>query len=311
MNSKKVNRIFMVIILVHIVAVVLLSVYQSVFTLEIVPNFILSQSMILVPALIGVLLSKENLFRFAGFRKIKVSSVLMIILFTFLSMPLTVVVNAISMLFVDNTVAALSSDVLELPFIVMLFIIGIFGPFSEELVFRGIIYQGYKRTGTAFQAMLLSALLFALMHMNINQAAYAFVIGLIVILLVEATGSIWSSILFHVVFNSEQVCMMYLYDKIMPGMGGIAEAQAMLTTDVLLMAISGYLMIAAVTTTLAGCVLAWIAKNEKREEALRSVWTSRKQKKENSDANGKMITVPLIIGIVLALSYMSLEFILI
>ena len=309
MNSKKVNRIFMVIILVHIVAVVLLSVYQSVFTLEIVPNFILSQSMILVPALIGVLLSKENLFRLAGFRKIKVSSVLMIILFTFLSMPLTVVVNAISMLFVDNTVAALSSDVLELPFIVMLFIIGIFGPFSEELVFRGIIYQGYKRTGTAFQAMLLSALLFALMHMNINQAAYAFVIGLIVVLLVEATGSIWSSILFHVVFNSEQVCMMYLYDKIMPDMGGIAEAQAMLTTDVLLMAISGYLMIAAVTTTLAGCVLAWIAKNEKREEALRSVWTGRKQKKENSDANGKMVTVPLIIGIVLALSYMSLELI--
>lgn len=310
MNSKKVNRIFMVIILVHVVVVVLLSIFHSVFTLEIVPNFILSQSMILVPALIGVLLSKENLIRLAGFHKIKISSVWMIILFTFLSMPLTIVVNAISMLFVDNTVAALSADVLELPFIVMLFIIGIFGPFSEELVFRGIFYQGYKRTGTAFHAMLLSALLFALMHMNINQAAYAFVIGLIVILLVEATGSIWSSILFHVVFNSEQVCMMYLYDKLMPGMGSIEEAQAMLTTDMLLMAISGYLLIAAITTTLAGCVLVWIAKNEKREEALRALWMGRKQKKENSDANGKMITVPLIIGIVLALSYMSLELIL-
>ena len=150
MNSKKVNRIFMVIILVHIVTVVLLSIFHSVFTLEIVPNFILSQSMILVPALIGVLLSKESLIQFAGFHKIKISSVLMIILFTFLSMPLTIVVNAISMLFVDNTVAALSSEVLELPFLVMLFIIGIFGPFSEELVFRGFFYQGYKRTGTAF-----------------------------------------------------------------------------------------------------------------------------------------------------------------
>ena len=234
----------------------------------------------------------------------------MILLFTFLAMPLTVLVNAISMLFVDNTVATLSGDVLELPFFVMLFIIGIFGPFSEELVFRGVIYQGYKRSGTAFQAMLLSALLFALMHMNFNQAAYAFVIGLMVILLVEATGSIWSSILFHMIFNSEQVCMMYLYDAITPGTDSLNAAQEVLTTDVLLMAISGYLIIAAITTTLAVCVLVWIAKNEKREEALRGIWTNRKQKKENSDANSKMITVPLIIGIVLALSYMSLELIL-
>lgn len=310
MNSKKVNRIFMTIILVHIAVVFLLTVLSPIFTLEIVPNFILSQSMILVPALIGVLLSKENLVQFARFRRIKISSVFMIILFTFLAMPLTVVINAISMLFVDNTVAAISGDVLELPFILMLFIIGIFGPFSEELVFRGVIYQGYKKSGTAFQAMILSALLFALMHMNINQAAYAFVIGLIMILLVEATGSIWSSVLFHVVFNSEQVCMMYLMDLI-PGMGSLQESQELLTTDMLLMAIGSYSMIAMVTTALAGCVLAWIAKNEKREEALRSLWTSRKQKKENSDVNSKMITVPLIIGIVLALSYMSLEIILV
>ena len=310
MNSKKVNRIFMTIILVHIAVVFLLTVLSPIFTLEIVPNFILSQSMILVPALIGVLLSKENLVQFARFRRIKISSVFMIILFTFLAMPLTVVINAISMLVVDNTVAAISGDVLELPFILMLFIIGIFGPFSEELVFRGVVYQGYKKSGTAFQAMILSALLFALMHMNINQAAYAFVIGLIMILLVEATGSIWSSVLFHVVFNSEQVCMMYLMDLI-PGMGSLQESQELLTTDMLLMAIGSYSMIAMVTTALAGCVLAWIAKNEKREEALRSLWTSRKQKKENSDVNSKMITVPLIIGIVLALSYMSLEIILV
>lgn len=101
--------------------------------------------------------------------------------------------------------------------------------------------------------------------------------------------------------------MMYLYDAI--GMGDLQESQEMLTTNMLLTVISAYLLIAAITTVLAGCVLAWIAKNEKREEALRSVWTCRKQKTENSDGNSKMITVPLIIGIVLALSYMSLELI--
>ncbi|WMC91587.1 CPBP family intramembrane glutamic endopeptidase [Kineothrix sp. MB12-C1] len=302
MNSKKVNRIFLAIILIHIVVVVLLGMVSPFFTLSIVPNFIFSQIIVLAPALIGVALSGENLIKLSGFRKIKISSVLMIILFTFLAMPLTTVINAISMLFVDNTVAAISGDILGVPFFVMLFIIGILGPFSEELIFRGIIYQGYKKSGTTFMSLLLSACLFSLMHMNFNQAAYALVIGMILALLVEATGSLWSSILFHIIFNSQQVCLMYLYD-IMGG-GSLEEMQTGFTTDMMVMAISAYLIIAAVTTTLAGCVLAWIAKNEKREENLRAVWADRKNKTGNP-----MVTVPLLVAIVLALFYMSLDFV--
>ena len=73
-------------------------------------------------------------------------------------------------------------------------------------------YQGYKRSGTTMQAMFMSALLFALMHMNFNQAAYAFVIGVLVVLLIEATGSIWSSIIVHIVINSQQVLMLYVLE---------------------------------------------------------------------------------------------------
>ncbi len=308
MNSKKINWIFLAIILMHfaVVAVITLLAWRYAFILDIVPNFLMSQSIILVPALFGVLISKENLIGLAGFHKIKISTVFKIFLFTFLSMPLTSLINMISMLFVDNTVVAISGDVLEVPFLIMLFIIGIFGPFSEELVFRGIVYHGYKKTGTAFCAMVMSALLFALMHMNFNQAAYAFVIGLIVVMLVEATGSLWSSVIFHMVFNSQQVCLMYLYDAMSPG-GGLEGAEEMLTTDMLLLAISAWLLLAAVSTALAACVLAWIAKGERREEALRAVWKDRK--KENARQN-RMVTIPLLVAIVLALSYMSLEIIL-
>ncbi len=303
MNSKKVNRIFLAVILLHIAAVVLLGALSPFYTLAIVPNFIISQLIVLVPALIGLLTSKENLIKLVGFRRIKISSVFMIILFTFLAMPLTTVINAVSMLFVDNTVVAISGDILAIPFFVMLPVIGVIGPFSEELVFRGIVYQGYKKSGTALQALLLSSCLFALMHMNFNQAAYAVVIGMILVVLVEATGSLWSSVLFHVIFNSQQVCIMYLYDSF--GMGNLDEAQSQITTDMMLAAISGYLIIAAITTTLAACVLAWIAKNEQREENLRNIWRTRKNKTGNP-----MVTVPLLIAVVLAFSYMALDFIL-
>lgn len=299
MNGKKVNWIFLSAVLLNIFAVVLLTVLYPVLELGIIPNLIVSQLILLLPAVVGVFLSRENLIQLAGFHKIKISSVWMIVLFTFLSMPLITLVNAISMLFVDNAVAAMSDDILEAPFLVMFLLIGILGPLSEEVVCRGIFYQGYKKSGTAMQAMLLSALLFALMHMNFNQAAYAFVIGIMVVLLIEATGSIWSSIIVHVVINSQQVFAMYMLDG---GTEAVQEAQDILTRDMLLLVISVYLIIAAVTTSLAGCVLAWIAKNEKREENLRAVWKNRNNKKE-----GGLVTIPLIIAIVIVLFYMGFE----
>ena len=144
--------------------------------------------------------------------------------------------------------------------------------------------------------MLLSALLFALLHMNFNQAAYAFAIGIIAVLLVEATGSLWSSVILHVTINMQPVLLMYMEDG-----ADIQEAQELLTTDMLLLVISVYLVIAVVTTALAGCVLAWIAKNEKREENLRAVWKTRKYKKE-----GKVVTVPLLIAVIILFAVMVL-----
>ena len=299
MNAKKVNWIFLAMVLLNITLVVLLLVIYPVFQLGIVANLIVSQIIILVPALIGVLAGRENLIEFAGFRKFKISSALMTVLFTFLFMPLVTLINMISMCFVDNAVAAVSGEILDTPFFVIFTLMGILGPMSEELVCRGIVYHGYKRTGTMMQALLLSSMIFALMHMNFNQAAYAFAIGVAMVLLVEATGSIWSSILVHVTFNSQQVCLMYLVDY---GEQQLQEAQEALTTDMMILAISVYLVIAAVTISLAGCVLAWIAKNEKREDNLRAIWKTRKFKKE-----GKVITVPLLIAIVIVFFVMSLE----
>lgn len=302
MNAKKINWIFLAVILLDISLVVLMLVVYPVFELGIVSNLIVSQLVILVPSLIGVLAARENLIELAGFRKFKISSALMTVLFTFLFMPLVSLINMISMCFVDNAVAAVSGEILETPFLVMLVLMGILGPMSEELVCRGIIYHGYKRTGTMMQAMLLSSMIFALIHMNFNQAAYAFVIGIAMVLLVEATGSIWSSILIHITFNTQQVCLMYLMDY---GEQQLMEAQEALTTDMMILAISVYLIIAAVTTSLAGCVLAWIAKNEKREDNLRAIWRTRKFRKE-----GKVITVPLLIAIVIVFFFMGLELLL-
>lgn len=272
----------------------------------IVTNLLLSQMILVIPVLLFALVSwrKTQTGRFnemLGFHKIKISSFFMILLFTYLMMPLTTVLNAISMLFVDNAVDSISGDVLMMPFPVMLFMIGMFGPFCEEFVFRGVIFRGYKNSGSVFWSIIWSALLFGLMHLNFNQAAYAIAIGVLFGLLVEATGSLWSSVIAHMVFNSHQVCLMYL-SEYFPS--DLVANEAELTQELLISAIGPYLIIAAVATPLAVCVLVWLSKNEKRDVAFRSIWARRKIKKE------AMVSVPLIIAIVVSLAYMSLEWIL-
>ena len=304
MNSKRTNWLFLTIILVHFAVVAFLILMGDRIPFGIIANLVVSEGILMVPALFFMLLSGNKWNRILLFHKIKLSSALMSVLFTLLIMPLVTVLNAISMFFTENAVAAMQEEILGVTFPVMLFMIGIFGPFCEEFVFRGMVYGGYVKSGSRFWAILLSALLFGLMHMNFNQAIYAFAIGILFALLMEATDSLWAPMLCHMIFNSEQVCLMYLSTKLL---GFISEPKLesmQVTQESLIVALSGYLVIAAVTTPIAFCVLAWIAKNEGREEALKQIWVRRKEKKEY------MVTVPLIIAIVLCLGYMSLEFIL-
>ena len=214
MNSKKVNWAFLSMILLNMAVIALMFVFyimgSTFFDISIVTNLLLSQMILMLPVLLFALasLGKTQTGRFnemLGFHKIKISSFFMIILFAYLMMPLTTVLNAISMLFVDNAVNSISGDVLMMPFPVMLFMIGMFGPFCEEFAFRGVIFSGYKNSGSVFWSIFWSALLFGLMHLNFNQAAYAIAIGILFGLLVEATGSLWSSVIAHMVFNSHQV----------------------------------------------------------------------------------------------------------
>lgn len=306
MKSKKTNWLFLTIILVHIAVVFLIYMGRDKIEFDMITNCLVSEGIIIGPSILFLLPMKERFNEALGFRKIKISTIFMIILFTVLIMPLVTVLNALSMFFADNAVASMQGDILDVSFPVMWLLIGVYGPFCEEFVFRGILYRGYKTTGRMLGAVLLSSLAFGLMHMNFNQAVYAFGIGIFLSMLVEVTGSLWSSAFCHMIFNSFSVCMMYFSDWMMNTFfgGALADAQAEISNEELMAAMSIYLMIAAVTTPIAVCVLAWMAKNEGRVEHVRSF---RMQRKEQGEY---LISIPFIIAAVLCLGFMSLEFIL-
>ena len=303
MNSKKTNRLFLSVVLFHFVVVILLAAASRLFTfqLNIVENLLCSELILILPAILFLMCSRGSIREKLMLKRMRPSTAAMVVLFTFLTMPLTTLLNMLSMLFVDNEVMMISGDILSVSFLPMFLLMAVYGPVCEELAFRGAIYGGYRKDGNRAWGIVLSGFLFGLIHMNFNQAAYAFAIGVLLAMLVEATGSLWSSILYHVLFNAQSVCLLYLMKRFFPTMLGGAQQEFAAAGDMLCYSIGGYLILAAVCTTFAVMALVWMAHNEGRAESFRGIWEERGVKK------GRMITLPLILGVLLCVAYMVLD----
>lgn len=78
--------------------------------------------------------------------------------------------------------------------------VGIVGPIAEELVWRGFIMRGLQPVGRNL-AIVLSALMFGLMHGNLYQIPFAFGIGLM-LGYVAMEYSIYDAMILHVINNS-------------------------------------------------------------------------------------------------------------
>lgn len=77
----------------------------------------------------------------------------------------------------------------------------IIAPISEELIFRGVTLHYAQRIMPFWVANAFQAVLFGIFHANVVQGTYAFVVGLFCGYVCQRGGSIYLSILFHMLFN--------------------------------------------------------------------------------------------------------------
>jgi membrane protease YdiL (CAAX protease family) len=77
----------------------------------------------------------------------------------------------------------------------------IVAPIVEEMIFRGVIMQGLMRNYTKFTAVFVSALMFALFHLNPWQFPATFILGLLLGFLRVRSNSILLCILGHAINN--------------------------------------------------------------------------------------------------------------
>jgi membrane protease YdiL (CAAX protease family) len=110
-----------------------------------------------------------------------------------------------------------------LAFAALLIAAGVMAPIVEELFFRGFIFGLYRRRKPLWQAYLISAVLFTLLHndptrMDAAQMA-ALSIGIVILAVMLAwlyqyTGSLYPSIVAHAVNNSANLILLYVADKL-------------------------------------------------------------------------------------------------
>lgn len=78
----------------------------------------------------------------------------------------------------------------------------ILSPIMEELVFRGIVFGNLRKiTGTG-TAIFLSAFLFGIVHFNIVQFIYAFLLGIVLALFMYKSGHMYAAMVGHIAANA-------------------------------------------------------------------------------------------------------------
>lgn len=123
------------------------------------------------------------------------------------------VINVVSQLFTVNTVSGSMAElVLNYPFPFAFFTIALVPAVCEEVVFRGVLYRGYRKCGV-WVAILLTAFLFGMAHMNLHQFFYAAVLGVLFAQVNETTGSIVPSVFLHMYINGRSVVNLFLTVK--------------------------------------------------------------------------------------------------
>jgi uncharacterized protein len=91
--------------------------------------------------------------------------------------------------------------------VIEIFMITILAPIVEEFFFRGVILQRLIKKSSVWGGILISSLLFGILHADIIGA---FIFGVITALLFIRTGNLLIPILLHMLNNTLAVLLMYV-----------------------------------------------------------------------------------------------------
>lgn len=173
----------------------------------------------------GLLITKCNIFkkykvsRMSGkdFLRFTALSFGLVTVGSFINIIITALISAISSssgFSIEDTAVSIApaGNPLWLDVIVYLYIC-LLGPVLEELIFRGVLLEGLRKYGNTF-GIIMSSVLFGLMHQNFSQCIPAICMGIVWAYMAVKFDSILPSTLLHIINNSMSAILLILMGNI-------------------------------------------------------------------------------------------------
>ncbi len=174
------------------------------------------------PVLIYLIWYRKQFVSMLRLNPVKIRVVLLAILVEICVTPLAGLCNLVTGLFTPNVVeASLGTNLSSTSYGLMILSMALIPAIVEELAMRGIVLSAFSSSGRKFTAIVFASVCFGLIHGNINQFAYAFIVGMTMALVDEAADSVYPSIAMHFFTNGFSITFMYIMQYT-----AIAEEQA-------------------------------------------------------------------------------------
>lgn len=304
-QTKKLNLIFLLTVVVYIGGSLLYSILTAGLKLSPYIDLLVSELLVVIPAAAYVKIEKRSPGRVSGNRGLAPWSIVCLIGITILIMPLLAFLNLISSLLAGNAAADITRELAGRPMFLNFLFLAVLPALCEEFVFRGVMFQGYRRHGL-WKAVLISGLFFGLLHLNFNQFSYGFALGAVFAVLVEATGSLLASMLVHFMINFQTVAMLdNISETALQQAEGLQlgfSAYAEQASVFMMVAITG--IAAIVTTALAVLLIRKLAQLNGREDYMRWVLYGGERRVLEKRPREPVADVYFLAGVAICLAFM-------
>ncbi|MDD3839453.1 MAG: type II CAAX endopeptidase family protein [Clostridia bacterium] len=201
-------------LLFFIVLMLFITVGRIVQSKSIYPGLLITEFvLILLPALIYLVITKQNIVEVVKLHPITLKQFFLVIGISItgycVAVFLSLIVNYILSLFGELIPSPIPPITTGGEYIKGLLVISGSAAICEEFLFRGVILSGYQKLGGR-KAIIISSLMFGFMHINVQNLVGPLVIGIILGYLVYRSNSILAGMVGHFTFNSIAVTLAYL-----------------------------------------------------------------------------------------------------
>ncbi len=96
----------------------------------------------------------------------------------------------------------------------------VIAPIAEELLFRGYLFGKLRKYSPTWIAILITSVLFAIVHFAWNVGLDVFALSIVLCLLRVVSGSLWPSIMLHMLKNSVAFYFLFINPTVISTLGG-------------------------------------------------------------------------------------------